>query len=472
VDELRELMAGLSALDAILGRIDRGEALRQLRRQCRDRPFRARRRTAPRVEVCSLDEATAGAVDGLWVIGLNEGAWPPAPRPNPILPAELQRRAGIPAARADSLADAARETQTLWCASAPDVCFSWSQQEGEKALRPSPLLAGLAAATSDASPPPAVDLGEIELIFDARAPEVGADEHVRGGTGLLAAQAACPAWAFHQYRLGAAVLPAPTFGLDALVRGSLLHAALEAFWTGRGLAELLAMDAEMRAAEIGHVIGLALDAHDRDAVVPLPPRLRALEAQRLAELLATWLEVEATRADFRVQACEERQHLDIEGLGINVMVDRVDRLADGRLAIIDYKSGRSDRTKTWADARITEPQLPIYAALAFPDRAVAAVALARVTREDPAFLGVAEEAGLLPGVAALDDQRRRFGAADFPDWPTLRACWAERIREVAREVKQGAAAVIFDDEKLLQYCQVKPLLRLAERRRQFDEADD
>ena len=473
LDELRELMAGLASLDAILGRIDRGEALRQLRRQCRDRAFRARRRTPPHVEVCSLDEATAGAVDGLWVIGLNEGAWPPAPRPNPILPAELQRRAGIPAARADSLADAARETQALWCASAPDVVFSWSQQEGEKALRPSPLLAGLAAsmpdAAPDAAPPPAADPGAVEYIYDARAPEVGADEHVRGGTGLLAAQAACPAWAFHEYRLGAAVLPAPTFGLDALVRGSLLHAALEAFWTGRGLAELLAMDAELRAAEIGRVVGLALDAHDRDAVEPLPPRLRALEAQRLAELIATWLEVEATRADFRVQACEERQRLDIEGLGINVVVDRVDRLADGRLAIIDYKSGRSDRTKTWADARITEPQLPIYAALAFPDRAVAAVALARVTREDPAFLGVAEDAGLLPGVAALDDQRRRFATADFPDWPTLRACWAERIREVAREVKQGAAAVVFDDEKHLQYCQVKPLLRLAERRRQFEQ---
>ena len=113
----------------------------------------------------------------------------------------------------------------------------------------------------------------------------------------------------------------------------------------------------------------------------------------------------------------------------------------------EYDGGRSfytnlgHRPESWADPRISEPQLPIYAALAFPDRAVAAVALARVTREDPAFLGVAEDTGLLPGVAALDDQRRRFGAADFPDWPTLRACWAERIREVAREVKQGAAAV-------------------------------
>jgi hypothetical protein len=106
---------------------------------------------------------------------------------------------------------------------------------------------------------------------------------------------------------------------------------------------------------------------------------------------------------------------------VRVVVDRVDQFADGRLAIIDYKSGRSDRSRSWADARIVEPQLPIYAALAFPDRAVAAVALARVTREAPAFLGVAENEGLLPDVKALDAQRRRFGAEDFPDWEALRA---------------------------------------------------
>jgi RecB family exonuclease len=100
-----------------------------------------------------------------------------------------------------------------------------------------------------------------------------------------------------------------------------------------------------RAAEIARVVALALAEHDRAAVEPLPPRLRALEAQRLAELLATWLEVEATRSPFRVLAREERHRLDIEGLPVTVVVDRVDELGDGRLAIIDYKSGRADRTK-------------------------------------------------------------------------------------------------------------------------------
>jgi exodeoxyribonuclease-5 len=50
----------------------------------------------------------------------------------------------------------------------------------------------------------------------------------------------------------------------------------------------------------------------------------------------------------------------------------------------------------------------------------------------------------------------------------LRAVWAERIREVAREVKAGVAAVVFEKESDLQYCEVKPLLRLADRQQQID----
>jgi exodeoxyribonuclease-5 len=353
------------------------------------------------------------------------------------------------------------------------VVFSWAQREGERPLRPSPLLADVARRDWPvATPPSPGDCATLEHIDDARAPPVGTGERIRGGTALLRAQAVCPAWGFYQYRLGAAVLPAPTFGLDARARGSLLHAALEEFWRGRALADLLAMDREVRGAEIRRVVAHALAEFDRRAPEPLPPRLRQLEAERLCQLLAVWLEVEARRPTFRVVACEEKHELDIEGLPVRVVVDRLDRLDDGRLAVIDYKSGRNDTADSWAEARIAEPQLPIYAALAFPDREVAAVALARVTSDDPAFLGVAQADGLLPGVKSLDGQRKRYAEDEFPDWAALRRIWAERISELAREVKDGVAAVVFADEKSIEYCDVLPLLRVAERKVQYDEAGE
>ena len=82
---------------------------------------------------------------------------------------------------------------------------------------------------------------------------------------------------------------------------------------------------------------------------------------------------------------------------------------------------------------------------------------------------MAQDDGLLPELKSLAAQRKRYAEDEFPDWDALRRLWAERIREVAREVKDGVAAVVFDDEKQLAYCEVRPLLRIAERRRQFEE---
>jgi len=474
-DAWREILTGLAQLDAIIGPVDAGDALRQAQRQCREQSFSAPRQRPARVEICSLADAVAGPVDGVWLMGMNEGLWPPAPRPNPLLPAELQRRAGVPAARADSLTAQARAMQALWCASAGEVIFSWAAQEGEKALHASPLLADHVpdyvplGARCPLTPPaaPAFAAAPLQRIDDARAPAVADDERIHGGTALLQAQALCPAWGFYRYRLGAAVLPAPTFGLDAKVRGDLLHRVMEAFWRGRSQADLLQMSEPARAVEIQRAVGAALAAFQQHAIEPLPPRLAQLEAARLQCLLERWLAIEAQRAPFRVVACEERHELMIAGLPVRVVVDRIDALDDGRLIVIDYKSGKNAKADSWSQPRMREPQLPVYAALALPDQPVAAVALARVVIDAAGFSGIAEEAGLLPDVQPLDAQRRRYASADFPDWAAVRRRWAVQLTELAGEIRDGCAAVVFEKDTDLDYCEVKPLLRIAEREAQW-----
>ncbi len=474
--ELREALLDLRMLDSVIGRVDAAEALRLLQRACRDTAFIAPRRSMPLVEVCSLEDAVAASVDALWVMGVIEGQWPPTPKPNPMLPAELQRRAGIVNARADSLAAQSRLEQDCWLHSARTIVVSWASREGERELGASPLVSTFAGDGRCELPDAMVPRQDeshsvnvaLEYIYDARAPAVGDDERIRGGTTLLQAQAICPAWGFYRYRLGAAVPPAPTFGLDARARGSLVHGALEAFWSGRSHADLVQMGESERLAIVDLAIDRALSAHDARALDPLTPRLRALEQARLGRLLTVWLDVESRRVPFRVVACEQRHDLNIEGLPVRVVVDRIDELDDGRLVIIDYKSGRNVTADRWAEARISEPQLPIYAALAFPDRAVAAVVLARVIVDDPAFLGVAEDAGILPGIKSLEEQGKRYVAEVFPDWDSLRRGWAERLSEIAREVRDGCAAVVYTLDKDIQYCDVKPLLRLAERREQYE----
>ena len=67
-----------------------------------------------------------------------------------------------------------------------------------------------------------------------------------------------------------------------------------------------------------------------------------------------------------------------------------------------------------------------------------------------------------------DKARRDFPAEQFPDWTALLAHWKSSVQAIAREVRGGEAAVRFSDEKDMEYCEVKPLLRLPERRLLFE----
>ncbi len=258
----------------------------------------------------------------------------------------------------------------------------------------------------------------------------------------------------------------PVEGLDPAARGTLVHEALEAFWKATRTSSVLAgMSEAIRRQAIAEAVATAISAFETDRRVTLPARFRELEAARLQKLLDVWLAVEDKRGlEFEVIACEQPAEVDIEGIRVKVVVDRIDRLDDGRQIIIDYKTGAAIDTRNWAEQRISEPQLPIYAALVNDE--VAAVVFAKVLLDKPAFAGIADEGDILPGVHGIADARQKiFAPAEFPDWIAVITHWRERLHAVAREIRAGQAGVMFADEKALRYCEVLPLLRLPERRR-------
>ena len=468
-----EVLDGFGRLDTLLGPLSLNEAVRRLSQLCRQRIFQPETRGRPAIQVLGVLESAGLDFDALWVMGMNDDLWPPPPRPNPLLPAELLRAVGAAHASAEVELDFAQRVHARLTHAAPAVVFSYAQADGNRLLRPSPLIAGIARA---AAAPVAVatlarQLAEespaaLAQVEDATAPPVAEGEKVPGGSWLLRAQAICPAWAYYQYRLGGEALDEPVEGLDPAARGTLVHEALEAFWNAVQTSTALAAldDAGCRQA-IAEAVGAALQHFELDRRITLPARFRELEAARLQKLLDVWLAVEGKRGlPFEVIACEQPAEVEIEEIRVRMIVDRIDRLDDGRQIIIDYKTGAAIDTRNWADARISEPQLPIYAALVNDE--VAAVVFAKVLLDKPAFAGVAEEKDILPGVQGIGDEKQKvFDPAEFPDWTAVITHWRERLHAVAREVKNGQAGVMFADEKALQYCEVLPLLRLPERRR-------
>lgn len=480
-----EALESLAELDAVLGRVSGAEANRRLNQICRERIFQPETEGEPRLEVMGLLEAAATPLDALWVMGMNDHLWPPPARPNPLLPAELQRKARAPNASAEVQGEFALAIHRRLLKSANEVHFSWAQSEAGRELRASPLLAGIPAQLpTDASGRVASTsllaalavTAALERIADARAPAVAEGEVVCGGTGLLRAQAICPAWAFYRYRLGAKALGVPVEGLDAADRGTLVHAVLQHFWTGRGSQELLAMSGSQRQEAIAAAVDSGLQEFNAKREEALTPRFLELERERLQHLVGAWLDIEAERTQpFRVIACEEKTEVEIEGIGVQLVVDRIDELEDGRCVILDYKTGSSVSQASWGEERISEPQLPIYAAMLAKSAqsetrmaAPAAVAFAKLRLEESGFVGIAAEAGLLPKVAGIADSTARRLFPNQASWIELMIHWQERIAAIAREIRTGEAAVRFASEKDLEYCEVMPLLRLAERRAQSE----
>ena len=115
----------------------------------------------------------------------------------------------------------------------------------------------------------------------------------------------------------------------------------------------------------------------------------------------------------------------------------------------------------WSQTRIIEPQLPIYAVFYGEVRNVAGVQFGMIKTAEHAFSGVAED--------NFDaDTRKPKWIDSFSDWQTLLNHWKASIEAIASEIKMGEAAIQFEDEKQLNYCEVLPLLRLPERQLQFE----
>ncbi|HSI96261.1 MAG: PD-(D/E)XK nuclease family protein [Methylophilaceae bacterium] len=460
-------------LDALLGPLDAGAAMHRFSRLVQERIFQPEAEGEPRLLVMGMLEAAAAPLDAMWVLGMNDHQWPPPPRPNPLLPADAQRLADAPNACSKVQAEFAQAIHVRLMHGAAEIVFSWAHRDGERELRPSPLLATIPPQTE--SPEMTATLaerlaqpGDMQWLDDHLAPPVGEGEIQRGGTGLLKAQAICPAWAYYQYRLGARALDEPVEGLDALARGNLLHMVLQAFWQGQSSETLHALGDAALTSAIAAAVEEGARQFFQQLDEPLPPQFAALEKLRLQRILAAWLELEKTREPFRVLECERRIEQDIDGLQVTLVLDRVDELPDGRLVVLDYKTGASISHKSWAEDRIVEPQLPIYAALALREGEVAAVCFAKVRADEQKFIGIAEAGDMLPGVGGLDGARKLFPEDRFPDWAALIRHWQASIAAIAAEIKAGEAAVKFRNEEDLRDCDVKPLLRLPERKLQLE----
>jgi ATP-dependent helicase/nuclease subunit B len=446
---LREWQTGVedfTRLTPITGEIEHGEALAELSRALERAaavplPLRG-------IHVLTNIDDVGPGYDGAWVTGFSDRNWPEPARCNPLLPRALQRMHAMPWSTPH---DARRRCERRLArieSRVQELIASWPKRVYDFEAEPSPVLASWRDLEADelAGTTAAKREARHRETVDDPPPALPAGAPVHGGASTLRLQARCPLRAFCEIRLGAHALERVRAGLGARFRGTATHKALELLLADRPAQSAIAD----RLTAVPAAVERALREVFRDAQRPLRA-LFEVEAERMSAAVTGLLRLDLDRAPFTVDAVERQEHIDVTGHALRMRIDRVDRLADDSVAIIDYKTGDRASLKDWLNERPRDLQVPLYAAYCADP--VGATVLARVSPLDPNYFGYWNAEAF-----------RRGARAKLPDqdgWAPALAKWRAAVEELVLEHAGGDARLLLDDMELAEGS-FAPLTRVHE----------
>jgi ATP-dependent helicase/nuclease subunit B len=283
----------------------------------------------PRLAILGLIEARLQTADLMILGGLNEGVWPGLPAPDPWLAPRIRAELGLPGLErriglsAHDLAGALGAPQVLLTrarrdASAPTIASRFW-------LRLEALSGGLERAGEIEAWLRGIDDPGAHAPADRPAPQPPVELRPKALSVTEVDRLKADPYAFYARRM-LRLMPLDPVDADpsAAWRGTAVHDVLQKWFELDGCApEKLRGRAEaMLADERTH------------------PMMRALWQPRLMEAvdwIAAQIAADPSRA---VIAVEKRGVIPFAGVELSGTFDRIDRMGDGSLAIVDYKTGK------------------------------------------------------------------------------------------------------------------------------------
>ncbi|MFB0875367.1 MULTISPECIES: double-strand break repair protein AddB [unclassified Sphingobium] len=286
----------------------------------------------PRISILGLIEARLAQADLMILGGLNEGTWPGLPAPDPWLAPRIRRELGLPGLET-RIGLAAHDFASGL--GAPHVLITRARRgSGGPAVAsrfwlrlkamagPQWKTAERYAALGGAIDAPAAYRPATR---PAPAPPVAARPTVIPVTDVDRLKA--DPFAFYARRV------------LRLARLDPVDADAGPAWRGTAVHEILQKWAEAGTLDPADLEARACAMFDQPEVHPL---LRALWQPRLIEAIR-WIAAEVARdkAEGRtILAVEKEGRAEVAGVTLMGKADRIDRLVDGRVGIIDYKTGK------------------------------------------------------------------------------------------------------------------------------------
>ena len=436
------------------------------------------------IQIAGPSEAAGLTADAIWFLGANEDSWPARGATHPLLPLTVQRETEMPHASPQADWDLAHTMTSRLLSSAPNVHFSFARQVNGIDQRPSRLIEQPAGPPRALPPELALEPppSPIAFVFTDESRIPFSPEVAAGGSSILTSQSQCPFKAFATARLGAERWDPAEAGLTASERGLLLHDVMRRIWAGppdgiRLHAEL-ASKTDLASFVASHVVRTIRERTPARARESMPSRYFDLEGRRLIALVTEWLRFEQTRVPFAVADTELKANPSIAGLDLRLRLDRVDRLIDGTLLVIDYKTGAVD-IKVWDLPRPDDVQLPLYAGFALDQQLRKTIEdklggkITQPASTDPyAWLGGLAFANIRAGEMKFAGRVRsarstlqgsisaNTNLVKKPLKPNEIEAWRLKIQTLAEDFLAGRAAVDPRDDDTCKNCRLHVICRI------------
>jgi ATP-dependent helicase/nuclease subunit B len=284
----------------------------------------------PRLFIWGLLEAKLQSADLMILGGLNEGAWPALANPDPWLAPAIRKTLGLPSLERRIGLTAHDMVGAL---GAKSVLLTRAKRDARAPTNPSRFWLRLETLAGGFATPPlrydllarALDHGKgIRAERPRQSPPV--EDRPRSiSVTQVDALKADPYSFYAKSMLKLTKLSAPGEEPDAKWRGTFLHEILGKWGQEDGFAK-------------GKLLPRLLSAFDNSGLHPV---IRAMWQPRFEEAIQSFEDkVEAGRAEGRVPvAAEIRGETDYFDIKLSGQFDRIDSLPDGKLAIVDYKTG-------------------------------------------------------------------------------------------------------------------------------------
>ena len=277
---------------------------------------------------------------------------------------------------------------------------------------------------------------QLEYLTDYKANKIK-NTNIKSGISVLNNQLDCSFKGFSS-RLGISSTNIEFFGISPMQKGNYFHYIMESVWQ----KILCSSNVEKFINDESKINSIVNGVIKENSNISFTNKLLLLEKNRLINLVKRVLrfDIENRKTDFLVLHREYKTNTSVGELNFDIKIDRVDKLNDGKIVIIDYKTGSTTPT---IKEKITNVQIPIYV-FKFNENNLWECLYLKANEEKISFSGISKN------------------KLSQKEWDNYLQKWRKQLLDISEKFQNGLAMALPINKNVCNNCSLMPLCRINE----------